>query len=190
MVLQGLWRRAFTSCFNLVSCSLNRKGWRFRFVFLPSGSKTNQVQRPVTTRLSVSSAGDVVDIYQREFLALRERLHSAEQENLRRSKELNLVLEEIKRAIAEKQALRDINRTWSSLSEETRLKLWNVSSSKNVLQLPSIFHHLPHLLNREDSLQPAVHLGQGRTGGKVRHTLITNFFLCAGSAMSEVYFYS
>ncbi|MEQ2218562.1 Alpha-1,3-mannosyl-glycoprotein 4-beta-N-acetylglucosaminyltransferase B, partial [Xenoophorus captivus] len=59
---------------------------------------------------------DVVDIYQREFLALRERLHSAEQENLRRSKELNLVLEEIKRAIAEKQALRDINRTWSSLS--------------------------------------------------------------------------
>lgn len=135
-----------------------------------------------------------MDIYQREFLALRERLHSAEQENLRRSKELNLVLEEIKRAIAEKQALRDINRTWSSLSgmssvrpssvsppsvhmssfsltwclfsEETRLKLWNVSSSKNVLQLPSIFHHLPHLLNREDSLQPAVHLGQGRTGGE------------------------
>uniref|UniRef100_A0A7N6BG78 Alpha-1,3-mannosyl-glycoprotein 4-beta-N-acetylglucosaminyltransferase B n=1 Tax=Anabas testudineus TaxID=64144 RepID=A0A7N6BG78_ANATE len=105
--------------------------------------------------------GDVVDIYQREFLALRERLHSAEQENLRRSKELNLVLEEIKRAIAEKQALRDINRTWS---KETRLKLWNVSSSKNILQLPSIFHHLPHLLNREDSLQPAVHLGQGRTG--------------------------
>lgn len=66
--------------------------------------------------VSVSPAGDVVDIYQREFLALRERLHSAEQENLRRSKELNLVLEEIKRAIAEKQALRDINRTWSSLS--------------------------------------------------------------------------
>ncbi|MED6288009.1 Alpha-1,3-mannosyl-glycoprotein 4-beta-N-acetylglucosaminyltransferase B, partial [Characodon lateralis] len=121
-------------------------------------------RNPVTALLYAFSAGDVVDIYQREFLALRERLHSAEQENLRRSKELNLVLEEIKRAIAEKQALRDINRTWSSLSEETRLKLWNVSSSKNVLQLPSIFHHLPHLLNREDSLQPAIHLGQGRTG--------------------------
>lgn len=57
-----------------------------------------------------------MDIYQREFLALRERLHLAEQENLRRSKELNLVLEEIKKAIAEKQALRDSNRTWSSLS--------------------------------------------------------------------------
>ncbi|CAB1325531.1 unnamed protein product [Coregonus sp. 'balchen'] len=62
---------------------------------------------------------DVVDIYQREFLGLRERLHSAEQENLKRSKELNLVLDEIKRAIAEKQALRDINRTWASLSGNT-----------------------------------------------------------------------
>ncbi|KAG7459131.1 hypothetical protein JOB18_024113 [Solea senegalensis] len=123
-----------------------------------------------------SSRGDVVDIYQREFLALRERLHSAEQENLRRSKELNLVLEEIKRAIAEKQALRDINRTWSSLSvsEETRLRLWNVSSSKNVLQLPSIFHHLPHLLNRDDSLQPSVHLGQGRTGGETSSALTSD----------------
>ncbi|KAJ8333026.1 hypothetical protein SKAU_G00419220 [Synaphobranchus kaupii] len=108
---------------------------------------------------------DVVDIYQREFLALRDRLHSAEQENLKRSKELNLVLDEIKRAIAEKQALRDINRTWSSLSDETKLKLWNVTTvSKNVLQLPSIFHHLPHLLAKESSLQPAVHVGQGRTG--------------------------
>uniref|UniRef100_A0A8D3EFN8 Alpha-1,3-mannosyl-glycoprotein 4-beta-N-acetylglucosaminyltransferase B n=1 Tax=Scophthalmus maximus TaxID=52904 RepID=A0A8D3EFN8_SCOMX len=110
-----------------------------------------------------TSARDVVDIYQREFLALRERLHSAEQENLRRSKELNLVLEEIKKAIAEKQALRDINRTWSSLSGDSA-SCHNVSSSRNVLQLPSIFHHLPHLLSKEDSLQPAVHLGQGRTG--------------------------
>ena len=58
----------------------------------------------------------MVDVYQREFLALRERLQSAEQENLQRSKELNVVLDEIKRAIAEKQALRDINRTWASLS--------------------------------------------------------------------------
>uniref|UniRef100_A0A8C2IAR1 Alpha-1,3-mannosyl-glycoprotein 4-beta-N-acetylglucosaminyltransferase B n=1 Tax=Cyprinus carpio TaxID=7962 RepID=A0A8C2IAR1_CYPCA len=90
------------------------------------------------------------DIYQREFLALRDRLHSAEQENLKRSKELNLVLDEIKRAIAEKQALRDINRTWSSLSGQT--------------QNQPIFHHLPHLLAKETSLQPAVHIGQGRTG--------------------------
>ncbi|XP_061690095.1 alpha-1,3-mannosyl-glycoprotein 4-beta-N-acetylglucosaminyltransferase B isoform X3 [Syngnathoides biaculeatus] len=111
-----------------------------------------------------TSAGDAVDFYQREFLALRERLRSAEQENLRRSKELNLVLDEIKRAVAEKQALRDINRTWSSLSEETGMKLWNVSASKNFLQLPSVLHHLPHLGDSEDGLLPAVHVGQGRAG--------------------------
>uniref|UniRef100_A0A8C3QFC2 Alpha-1,3-mannosyl-glycoprotein 4-beta-N-acetylglucosaminyltransferase B n=1 Tax=Cyanoderma ruficeps TaxID=181631 RepID=A0A8C3QFC2_9PASS len=110
--------------------------------------------------------GDVVDIYQREFLVLRDRLHAAEQESLKRSKELNLVLEEIKRALSEKQALRDINRTWSSLSDETKLKLWNITN-KNVLHLPTIFHHLPHLLSKENSLQPAVHVGQGRTGVSV-----------------------
>lgn len=74
-----------------------------------------------------------MDLYQRDFLALRERLHLAEQENLRRSKELNLVLEEIKKAIAEKQALRDINRTWSSLSGRC-------SSRLNLLSGSTLFH--------------------------------------------------
>ncbi len=85
---------------------------------------------PISVVLSVLIVGNVVDIYQREFLALRDRLHSAEQENLKRSKELNLVLDEIKRAIAEKQALRDINRTWSSLSGQTQN---NTTTSWNFL---------------------------------------------------------
>ncbi|EHB17423.1 Alpha-1,3-mannosyl-glycoprotein 4-beta-N-acetylglucosaminyltransferase B [Heterocephalus glaber] len=66
----------------------------------------------------VRPAGDVADVYQREFLALRDRLHAAEQESLKRSKELNLVLDEIKRAVSERQALRDGegNRTWGRLA--------------------------------------------------------------------------
>ncbi|XP_077767262.1 alpha-1,3-mannosyl-glycoprotein 4-beta-N-acetylglucosaminyltransferase B isoform X3 [Canis aureus] len=112
--------------------------------------------------------GDVVDVYQREFLALRDRLHAAEQESLKRSKELNLVLDEIKRAVAERQALREGegNRTWARLTEDPRLKPWNVSH-KHVLHLPTVFHHLPHLLAKESSLQPAVRVGQGRTGVSV-----------------------
>ncbi|VCX42136.1 unnamed protein product [Gulo gulo] len=112
--------------------------------------------------------GDVVDVYQREFLALRDRLHAAEQESLKRSKELNLVLDEIKRAVSERQALRegDGNRTWGRLTEDPRLKPWNVSH-KHVLHLPTVFHHLPHLLAKESSLQPAVRVGQGRTGVSV-----------------------
>ncbi|KAK1342318.1 hypothetical protein QTO34_015080 [Cnephaeus nilssonii] len=112
--------------------------------------------------------GDVVDVYQREFLALRDRLHAAEQESLKRSKELNLVLDEIKRAVSERQALRDRdgNRTWGRLTEDPRLRPWNVSQ-KHVLHLPTVFHHLPHLLAKESSLQPAVRVGQGRTGVSV-----------------------
>ncbi|XP_031809690.1 alpha-1,3-mannosyl-glycoprotein 4-beta-N-acetylglucosaminyltransferase B isoform X3 [Sarcophilus harrisii] len=114
---------------------------------------------------STCLSGDSAEVYQREFLALRDRLHAAEQESLKRSKELNLVLDEIKRAVSEKQALRDVdgNRTWGHLSEDTRLKLWNVTH-KHVMHLPTVFHHLPHLLSKESSLQPALHVGQGRTG--------------------------
>ncbi|TRY81509.1 hypothetical protein DNTS_009917, partial [Danionella cerebrum] len=32
------------------------------------------------------------------------------------------------------------------------------------LQIPNIYHHLPHLLNNEGSLHPAVQVGQGRSG--------------------------
>lgn len=99
----------FVICRHLTGCVLV-------FVTFAVSCSKKSLKTPGNPSPPVSPAGDVVDIYQREFLALRERLHSAEQENLRRSKELNLVLEEIKRAIAEKQALRDINRTWSSLS--------------------------------------------------------------------------
>lgn len=62
-----------------------------------------------------------MDVYQREFLALRDRLHAAEQESLKRSKELNLVLDEIKRAVSERQALREGegNRTWGRLTGES-----------------------------------------------------------------------
>ncbi|XP_044515747.1 alpha-1,3-mannosyl-glycoprotein 4-beta-N-acetylglucosaminyltransferase B [Gracilinanus agilis] len=114
---------------------------------------------------ALSPLGDSAEVYQREFLALRDRLHAAEQESLKRSKELNLVLDEIKRAVSEKQALRDVdgNRTWGHLSEDTKLKLWNVTH-KHVMHLPTVFHHLPHLLSKESSLQPALHVGQGRTG--------------------------
>ncbi|XP_074068281.1 alpha-1,3-mannosyl-glycoprotein 4-beta-N-acetylglucosaminyltransferase B isoform X4 [Macrotis lagotis] len=124
------------------------------------GIQAKEPSEPEDTR-----TGDLAEVYQREFLALRDRLHAAEQESLKRSKELNLVLDEIKRAVSEKQTLRDMdgNRTWGHLSEDTRLKLWNVTH-KHVMHLPTVFHHLPHLLSKESSLQPALHVGQGRTG--------------------------
>ena len=58
-----------------------------------------------------------------------------------------------------------LSRPFPTQPEDPRLKPWNVSH-KHVLHLPTVFHHLPHLLAKESSLQPAVRVGQGRTGGR------------------------
>lgn len=50
-------------------------------------------------------------------------------------------------------------------TDETQ-KLLKDLAHRKPLQVPNIFHHLPHLLNNEGSLHPAVQVGQGRTGGK------------------------
>ncbi|ERE92694.1 alpha-1,3-mannosyl-glycoprotein 4-beta-N-acetylglucosaminyltransferase A isoform 1 [Cricetulus griseus] len=44
------------------------------------------------------------------------------------------------------------------------IKLLKELTSKKSLQVPSIYYHLPHLLQNEGSLQPAVQIGNGRTG--------------------------
>ncbi|KAG9348669.1 hypothetical protein JZ751_028986, partial [Albula glossodonta] len=42
-------------------------------------------------------------------------------------------------------------------------KLLKELTHRKPLQVPNIYYHLPHLLNKEESLQPAVQVGQGRT---------------------------
>ncbi|XP_023689577.1 alpha-1,3-mannosyl-glycoprotein 4-beta-N-acetylglucosaminyltransferase A [Paramormyrops kingsleyae] len=98
--------------------------------------------------------------YQREFHALKERLRVAEHRTLQRSTELNNILEQFRRAIAETNGSRD---TLSNFSVETQ-KLLKELAHKKPLQVPNIYYHLPHLLNNEESLRPAVQVGQGRTG--------------------------
>lgn len=51
------------------------------------------------------------------------------------------------------------------LPDETQ-KLLKELANRKPLQLPSIYHHLPHLLKNEGSLHPAVQVGLGRTGGE------------------------
>uniref|UniRef100_A0A8C3CGM9 Alpha-1,3-mannosyl-glycoprotein 4-beta-N-acetylglucosaminyltransferase A n=1 Tax=Cairina moschata TaxID=8855 RepID=A0A8C3CGM9_CAIMO len=89
--------------------------------------------------------------YQREFHALKERLRIAEHRTLQRSSELNTILEQFRRAVAETNG------------NET-LKLLKELTSKKSLQVPNIYYHLPHLLKNEGSLQPSVQVGLGRTG--------------------------
>lgn len=56
------------------------------------------------------------------------------------------------------------------LLDET-LKLLNELTSRRSLQVPNIYYHLPHLLKNEGSLRPSVHVGLGRTGGKLAKSI-------------------
>uniref|UniRef100_A0A665WW88 Alpha-1,3-mannosyl-glycoprotein 4-beta-N-acetylglucosaminyltransferase A n=1 Tax=Echeneis naucrates TaxID=173247 RepID=A0A665WW88_ECHNA len=98
--------------------------------------------------------------YQREFHALKERLRVAEHRTLQRSSELNNILEQFRRAIAETNNSKD---ALTNFSDETQ-KLLKELANRKQLQVPNIYHHLPHLLNNEGSLHPAVQVGLGRTG--------------------------
>uniref|UniRef100_A0A8C1ULG7 Alpha-1,3-mannosyl-glycoprotein 4-beta-N-acetylglucosaminyltransferase A n=1 Tax=Cyprinus carpio TaxID=7962 RepID=A0A8C1ULG7_CYPCA len=105
--------------------------------------------------------------YQREFHSLRERLRVAEHRTLQRSSELNAILEQFRRAIAETNGSKD---ALSNFSDETQ-KLLKELAHRKPLHVPNIYHHLPHLLNNEGSLHPAVQVGQGRTGGEPNNVL-------------------
>ncbi|XP_077783711.1 alpha-1,3-mannosyl-glycoprotein 4-beta-N-acetylglucosaminyltransferase A isoform X3 [Podarcis muralis] len=105
--------------------------------------------------------------YQREFHALKERLRVAEHRTLQRSSELNAILEQFRRAVAETNGSKD---ALSSVSDET-LKLLKELTSRKALQVPNIYYHLPHLLKNEGSLRPSVQVGLGRTG-ETLHSLI------------------
>uniref|UniRef100_A0A8C6PHZ5 Alpha-1,3-mannosyl-glycoprotein 4-beta-N-acetylglucosaminyltransferase A n=1 Tax=Nothobranchius furzeri TaxID=105023 RepID=A0A8C6PHZ5_NOTFU len=98
--------------------------------------------------------------YQREFHALKERLRVAEHRTLQRTSELNNILEQFRRAIAETNSSKD---ALINFSDETQ-KLLKELTNRKPLQVPNIYHHLPHLLNNEGSLHPAVQVGLGRTG--------------------------
>ncbi|XP_019621729.1 PREDICTED: alpha-1,3-mannosyl-glycoprotein 4-beta-N-acetylglucosaminyltransferase B-like isoform X2 [Branchiostoma belcheri] len=121
--------------------------------------------------LSSRPAPEDADLEQR-LTELRERLRFAELQNQARSKELQALREEIKAALTEQQQNSHrpegnnnagAGKTGKQLSEETKRKLRSLVGGGD-LQLPSIYNYMPHLREKPDALQPAFHLGQGRTG--------------------------
>ncbi|XP_069747965.1 alpha-1,3-mannosyl-glycoprotein 4-beta-N-acetylglucosaminyltransferase A isoform X4 [Narcine bancroftii] len=101
-----------------------------------------------------------LNAYQHEFHALRERLRVAEHRTLQRSSELNAVLEQFKRIVASSNGSKEVMNNFSDDAKKILKDLTN----RNALQVPNIYHHMPHLLNHKESLQPAVQVGLGRTG--------------------------
>ncbi|XP_069747964.1 alpha-1,3-mannosyl-glycoprotein 4-beta-N-acetylglucosaminyltransferase A isoform X3 [Narcine bancroftii] len=120
----------------------------------------------VTSFLSLSwytawqNGKEKLNAYQHEFHALRERLRVAEHRTLQRSSELNAVLEQFKRIVASSNGSKEVMNNFSDDAKKILKDLTN----RNALQVPNIYHHMPHLLNHKESLQPAVQVGLGRTG--------------------------
>uniref|UniRef100_A0A672V665 Uncharacterized protein n=1 Tax=Strigops habroptila TaxID=2489341 RepID=A0A672V665_STRHB len=100
-----------------------------------------------------------LDMYQNQFLELRQRLLYAEKENKKRSRELSSALDEIKRVVAKRMNL-TTNHTgfWGELPERPR-------SLKLPVHLINVYYYLPHLREYEDAVFPNVIFGQQRTGG-------------------------
>lgn len=109
--------------------------------------------------------------YQREFLALKERLRVAEHRISQRSSELSTIVQQFRRAGAETNGSKAGLNTFS----DNTIKLLKELTSKKSLQVPSIYYHLPHLLQNERSLQPAVQIGSGRTGGAFTVCLLSEW---------------
>ncbi|XP_038256357.1 alpha-1,3-mannosyl-glycoprotein 4-beta-N-acetylglucosaminyltransferase-like protein MGAT4D isoform X5 [Dermochelys coriacea] len=103
------------------------------------------------------SGGSGLDMYQSQFLELHQRLLYAEKENKKRSRELSIVLDAVKRVVAERL---------NSTANHTDVMKWKVLNfiSKFPLHLTNIHYYLPHLREHENSLYPNVVIGQGRTG--------------------------
>ncbi|XP_023667202.1 alpha-1,3-mannosyl-glycoprotein 4-beta-N-acetylglucosaminyltransferase A-like isoform X2 [Paramormyrops kingsleyae] len=98
--------------------------------------------------------------YEREFHALRERLRVAEHRTLQRSSELSSILEQLRNTITDSRGSKQAN---TSTSDETQ-NLLKVLARKELLQVPNVYYHVPHLSNNPESLYPMVRVGQDRTG--------------------------
>ncbi|KAM6270135.1 alpha-1,3-mannosyl-glycoprotein 4-beta-N-acetylglucosaminyltransferase-like protein MGAT4D [Porphyrio hochstetteri] len=103
------------------------------------------------------SQGNDLDVFQSQFLELRQRLLYAEKENKKRSQELSSTLDEIKHIVAKR-----INLTMNH-TDDMKWKLLNLTR-KLSMPLTNMYYYLPHLRENEDAVFPNVIFGQQRTG--------------------------
>ncbi|KAM6075861.1 alpha-1,3-mannosyl-glycoprotein 4-beta-N-acetylglucosaminyltransferase-like protein MGAT4D isoform 2-T2 [Chlamydotis macqueenii] len=101
--------------------------------------------------------GNDFNVYQSQFLELRERLLYAEKENKKRSQELSNALDEIKRVVAKRMNLT------ANYTDDTKPKVLNLPG-KLPVHLTNMYYYLPHLREYEDAIFPNVIFGQQRTG--------------------------
>ncbi|XP_055653391.1 alpha-1,3-mannosyl-glycoprotein 4-beta-N-acetylglucosaminyltransferase-like protein MGAT4D isoform X5 [Falco peregrinus] len=102
------------------------------------------------------SRGNELDMYQSQFLELRQRLLYAEKENKKRSHELSSALDEIKHVVAKRMNL-------TNHTDDTKWKMLNLTR-KLPMHLTNMYYYLPHLREYEDAIFPDIIFGRQRTG--------------------------
>ena len=96
----------------------------------------------------------------KKMQSLRERLREAEFQNSARSQELISLKTKLSEIVLEKT-------TGTELSNSSQKSSRILFKDNNVLQLPSIYNFMPHLLDSPSSLKPALHISKEREGGKL-----------------------
>lgn len=91
---------------------------------------------------------------------LRERLRDAEFQNSARSHELISLKEQLTKLEAARNRRTNKSITHTDFKNSSRLFFDN----QNVLQLPSIYNFMPHLMDSPGSLKPALHVSKDRQG--------------------------
>ena len=92
--------------------------------------------------------------------SLRDRLRDAEFQSSARSQELILLKTKLSAMVAEKT-----KRTNTSNRTENSNRIF--FNEHQVLQLPSIYDFMPHLMDSPNSLKPAIHVTKDRQGGMI-----------------------
>lgn len=93
----------------------------------------------------------------KKMQSLRERLREAEFQNSARSQELISLKTKLSEIVLEKT-------TGTELLNSSQKSSRILFKDNNVLQLPSIYNFMPHLLDSPSSLKPALHISKEREG--------------------------
>ena len=98
----------------------------------------------------------------KKIQSLRDRLRDAEFQNTARSQELISLKTQLSEMVAGKAQKTS---TESSKIENSSGTIF--FNEHQVLQLPSIFNFMPHLMDSPVSLKPALHVSKDRQGGEM-----------------------
>lgn len=108
-------------------------------------------------------------ILNQKIIELYARLKHAEMLNLERRSDIFNLRQHFTSLLNAASKLESLNNSMhdgiSNLLRDSQQLLAGIQGGVD-LQLPSIHHFLPHLLNSPNSLSPSIKLSRGRTGGK------------------------